>query len=65
MRELSLVIPVMDEEDNIRPLLEAVHTALQDLDYEVILVDDGSTDQTRRRIVENVSAGSVFSTATT
>jgi glycosyltransferase involved in cell wall biosynthesis len=52
MRELSLVIPVMNEEDNIKPLLEAVHNALQDFDYEVILVDDGSTDATRRRIVE-------------
>jgi len=53
MRELSLVIPVMNEEDNIKPLLETVHSALQDFDYEVILVDDGSTDATRRRIVEN------------
>lgn len=52
MRELSLVIPVMNEEDNIKPLLEAVRDALQDFDYEVILVDDGSTDATRRRIVE-------------
>ena len=52
MRELSLVIPVMNEEDNIKPLLEAVHDALKDIDYEVILVDDGSTDATRKRIVE-------------
>jgi glycosyltransferase involved in cell wall biosynthesis len=52
MKELSLVIPVMNEEDNIKPLLEAVRSALQDFDYEVILVDDGSSDQTRRRIVE-------------
>jgi glycosyltransferase involved in cell wall biosynthesis len=53
MRELSLVIPVMNEEDNIQPLLEAVHDALKDFDYEVILVDDGSTDATRKRIVEH------------
>lgn len=52
MKELSLVIPVMNEEDNIRPLLAAVHDALQDFDYEVILVDDGSSDATRKRIVE-------------
>jgi glycosyltransferase involved in cell wall biosynthesis len=52
MRELSLVIPVMNEEDNIKPLLEAVRNALHDFDYEVILVDDGSSDGTRRRIVE-------------
>lgn len=52
MRELSLVIPVMNEEDNIKPLLEAVRDALPDFDYEVILVDDGSSDGTRKRIVE-------------
>ncbi|HEY0041196.1 MAG TPA: glycosyltransferase family 2 protein [Flavisolibacter sp.] len=52
MRELSLVIPVMNEEDNIKPLLEAVHDALREFDYEVILVDDGSSDATRKRIVE-------------
>ena len=42
----------MNEEDNIKPLLEAVHDALKDFDYEIILVDDGSTDATRKRIVE-------------
>lgn len=52
MRELSLVIPVMNEEDNIKPLLEAIRDALNDFDYEVILVDDGSSDATRQRIVE-------------
>jgi len=40
MIEISLVIPVMNEEKNIQPLLEAVQNALNNLDYEVILVDD-------------------------
>jgi glycosyltransferase involved in cell wall biosynthesis len=53
MIELSVVIPVMNEEDNIPPLLEAVHNALKDFDYEVILVDDGSTDNTRKKILEH------------
>ncbi|MDQ6610710.1 MAG: glycosyltransferase family 2 protein [Bacteroidota bacterium] len=52
MIELSLVIPVMNEEDNIQPLLEAVRNALSDFEYEVILVDDGSSDATRKRIIE-------------
>lgn len=52
MRELSVVITVMNEEENIRPLLEAVRSALAGIDYEVILVDDGSTDKTRLQILE-------------
>jgi glycosyltransferase involved in cell wall biosynthesis len=52
MKELSVVIPVMNEEDNVKPLLEAVRSALTEFDYEIILVDDGSTDNTRKKIIE-------------
>lgn len=52
MRELSVVITVMNEEENIKPLLEAVRSALADIDYEVILVDDGSVDKTKQQILE-------------
>lgn len=52
MRELSVVITVMNEEENIRPLLEAVRSALSSIDYEVILVDDGSTDKTKQQVLE-------------
>ena len=47
---ISLVIPVMNEEDNIQPLIEKIGQSLIDQTYEVILVDDGSTDNT----VENI-----------
>src|SRR5688572_28922598 len=53
MKELAVVIPVMNEEDNIVPLLEAVRNALNGLDYEVILVDDGSVDATKKRVIDN------------
>ncbi len=53
MRELSVVITVKDEEKNIKPLLEAVRGALAGIDYEVILVDDGSSDQTKREVLAN------------
>lgn len=52
MIELSVVIPVMNEEDNIQPLLDAVRTSLSQFEYEVILVDDGSMDGTKKRILE-------------
>lgn len=44
--KLSVVIPVMNEEDNIKPMIECVDAALKDISYELILVDDGSTDNT-------------------
>ncbi|MCP4457947.1 MAG: glycosyltransferase family 2 protein [Cytophagales bacterium] len=51
-KKISLVIPIMNEEDNIQPLLEQIDKSLSDWDYEVILVDDGSSDQTINRIRE-------------
>lgn len=47
--ELSVVIPVYNEEDNIMPLCEAVADSLEGLEYEILLVDDGSTDRTVER----------------
>ncbi len=46
MKELSVIIPVMNEEENIPPLCEALRNALKGIDYELIFVDDGSSDGT-------------------
>jgi glycosyltransferase involved in cell wall biosynthesis len=53
MRELSVVITVRDEQDNIKPLLESVRSALSAIDHEIVLVDDGSTDRTKQQILEH------------
>lgn len=45
MHVISIIIPVYNEEKNIRPVCEALNIHVQD-DYEVIFVDDGSTDGT-------------------
>jgi glycosyltransferase involved in cell wall biosynthesis len=43
--ELSVVVPVYNEEANVQPLYEAVRSALgSDGSWELLLVDDGSTD---------------------
>lgn len=44
--KISVVIPVMNEEDNIKPLFDAVKNALDGRDFEAVVVDDGSTDRT-------------------
>ncbi len=51
MRELSVVITAKDEEENIKPLLENIRSALNGIDYEVVLVDDGSTDKTKVQVL--------------
>lgn len=44
---LSLVVPVYNEEDNLRPLTEAIREAMKTVGvtYEVVLTDDGSKDR--------------------
>jgi glycosyltransferase involved in cell wall biosynthesis len=48
--EISLIITLLNEEDNIKPLLESIRHSLKGYDYEVILVDDGSRDATVNNI---------------
>ena len=43
--ELSVVIPVFNEEQSIEPLQAEIEQALADFDYEVLFIDDGSTDK--------------------
>lgn len=42
--ELSVVVPLYNECDNLRPLLEEIQSALVGYRFEVIFVDDGSDD---------------------
>lgn len=57
MPELSLIVPVYNEEENLPILMEAICLSLQPLnrEWEVIFVDDGSTDhglEVLKRLVE-------------
>jgi glycosyltransferase involved in cell wall biosynthesis len=54
MTELSVVVPVYNEFENVPILAERLHDALASLDttYEVILVDDGSSDGSWERMLE-------------
>ena len=48
MPELSVVVPVFNERDNIPPLLAEIAAALRGrVDFEVIYVDDDSSDDSR------------------
>jgi dolichol-phosphate mannosyltransferase len=51
--QLSIVVPVRNEADNILPLLAEIHAALENRgEFEVVYVDDGSTDATPQRLAE-------------
>jgi dolichol-phosphate mannosyltransferase len=59
MIDISVVIPIKDEADNIDPLAQEVTAAMsaQSWEWECIWVDDGSSDQSLSRI-KSVAAGS-------
>ena len=49
---LSIVIPALNEQDNVQPLVEKVEAVMNDanVSFELIIVDDGSTDATLDRL---------------
>ncbi len=48
--EISVVVPLFNEEESISILQTELRTALSGLDYEILFVDDGSVDRTPERI---------------
>lgn len=54
MKLLSLIVPVLNEEESIPLFYEAVQEVLRDEPYEleILFVDDGSTDKTLEIIEE-------------
>jgi glycosyltransferase involved in cell wall biosynthesis len=52
--DLSVVVPIYNEQDNLRPLLKEIEEALDPtgLKYEVVAVDDGSKDKSRAMLEE-------------
>ncbi len=53
IRLLSVVVPVKNEEENIAPLIAEIQAALTGVvDYEIIYVNDGSTDSTPQKLAE-------------
>ncbi|WP_367392161.1 glycosyltransferase family 2 protein [Lewinella sp. LCG006] len=48
--KLSVIVTVFNEEENVVPLIQKIKTALKDIEYELIYVDDGSTDRTLKTL---------------
>src|SRR5438046_10738220 len=53
MSDVSVVVPLYNEEQSVAVLQRELADALTGLDYEIIFVDDGSQDETGARIAGN------------
>lgn len=52
-KKISIVIPCHDEEDNVKPIVEAIKKYIPDIyDTEFVIVNDGSKDMTEAVIAE-------------
>jgi glycosyltransferase involved in cell wall biosynthesis len=56
MIEFSVILPAKDESENIATLLQEIDTALAEQSYEVVLVDDGSSDDTGQQALKTAEA---------
>jgi len=50
--KISVVIPVLNEENNVKSLHEEISSVLKDKEYEIIYIDDGSWDKTFDNLME-------------
>lgn len=57
---LSIIIPVLNEKDNIKPLLQRLLPIIKNYKYEVIFIDDGSTDNTKSEIKKYTTKNSTI-----
>ena len=48
---ISIVVPIFNEEDNILKLSESIITDLSKINYEVLFINDGSTDNSEKNIL--------------
>lgn len=60
--QLSIIVPTLNEEANIKPLVLAIDAAMRSagITYEIIFVDDYSTDYTRHKILELIDTHPVW-----
>ena len=49
---LDVIIPTFNEEDNIEPLYKELSNTLKNIKYNLIFIDDGSTDKTLSKLIK-------------
>jgi dolichol-phosphate mannosyltransferase len=56
MPDISVVVPVRNERDNVAPLVVEIANALKGRDFEIVYVNDGSTDGTDAELMRLTGA---------
>ncbi len=59
-KKISIIIPVLNESGSIATLCDKIKTAVSSLNYEVIFVDDGSTDESPKILRDIVDKNDNF-----
>ena len=53
MNKISIVIPVYNEEENIKDLIDEINLSLKEkINYEIVIVNDGSSDKTHDMLIK-------------
>lgn len=55
---ISVIIPIFNEEENISKLYNSIIAALTEIDFEVLFINDGSTDNSEKEIIKLTSSDS-------
>ena len=58
---ISIIIPVFNEAKNIEPLAKKIKVSLKNFNYEVIFINDGSSDDTEENIKKTIKINNNFS----
>ena len=60
MKKISILVPTFNEEENIKPLcaelIKILSGKLSEYDYEILIIDNYSTDRTREYVQELCAA---------
>ena len=53
MISISILIPVYNEENSLMDILKKINKVRENIDIEIIIINDGSTDNTKKIIEDN------------
>lgn len=52
MNKITIILPTLNEEDNVNKIVFEIQDKFKFNDYSILFIDDGSTDNTRKKIID-------------